>query len=78
MRRMFAWGTSEQLLRRKDDPASGMEANLPKKRRKERVLSTEEARIAWLAAETLGYPFGLTCQLVLLMGCRPRGWAEAL
>lgn len=78
MRKMFAWGTTEQLLRRKDNPASGMEANLPKKRQKERVLSTEEARIAWRAAESLGYPFGPTYQLVLLTGCRPGEWGEAL
>jgi len=51
--------------------SAGMEDNLPKKKQKERVLSLEEARIVWRAAETPGYPFGPTYQLFLLTGCRP-------
>lgn len=78
LRKMIAWGTREELLRRKDNPASGMEGNLPKKRKKDRVLSLEEARIVWRAAESLGYPFGPAYQLILLTGCRPGEWARAL
>jgi integrase len=77
LRKMISWGISEELLRRSDNPASGMENNLPKKRKKERVLSLEEARIVWRAAETLGYPFGPAYQLILLTGCRPGEWARA-
>jgi integrase len=77
LRKMISWGTREELLRRKDNPASGMESNLPKKRKKDRVLSLEEARIVWRAAQTLGYPFGPTYQLILLTGCRPGEWARA-
>jgi integrase len=77
LRKMIAWGTREELLRRKDNPASGMEANLPKKRKKDRVLSLDEARIVWQAAQTLGYPFGPAYQLILLTGCRPGEWARA-
>jgi integrase len=76
-RKMMAWGITEELLRRRDNPASGMESNLPKKRKKERVLSLEEARLVWRAAETLGYPFGPAYQLILLTGCRPGEWAGA-
>jgi integrase len=74
---MIAWGITEELLRRRDNPASGMESNLPKKRKKERVLSLEEARLVWQAADTLGYPFGPAYQLILLTGCRPGEWARA-
>ena len=77
LRKMISWGVTEELLRRKDNPASGMESNLPKKRKRERVLSLDEARIVWRAAETLGYPFGPTYRLILLTGCRPGEWARA-
>jgi integrase len=77
LRKMISWGVAEGLLARKDNPASGMESNLPKKRKKERVLSLEEARIVWRAAETLGYPFGPAYQLIMLTGCRPGEWARA-
>jgi integrase len=77
LRKMISWGIAEELLRRRDNPASGMENNLPKKRRNERVLSLDEARIVWRAAETLGYPFGPAYQLILLTGCRPGEWARA-
>lgn len=77
LRKMISWGTAEELLRRRDNPAAGMESNLPKKRKKERVLSLDEARIVWRAAETLGYPFGPAYQLILLTGCRPGEWARA-
>jgi hypothetical protein len=50
LRKMISWGSAEGLLGRKDNPASGMESNLPKKRKKERVLSLDEARIAWRAS----------------------------
>jgi integrase len=76
-RKMIAWGITEELLRRRDNPASGMESNLPKKRKKERVLSLEEARLVWRAADNLGYPFGPAYQLILLTGCRPGEWARA-
>jgi integrase len=77
-RKMINWGMRERLLKRTDNPATGMEDNLPKKRQKERVLSLEEARIAWEAAETLGYPFGPIYQLILLTGCRQGEWSACL
>ncbi len=75
LRKMINWGIRERLLKRTDNPVAGMEDNLPKKKRKERVLSLEEARLAWRAAETLGYPFGPAYQLILLTGCRPGEWS---
>lgn len=78
VRKMINWGIRERLLKRTDNPVEGMEDNLPKKRRKERVLSLEEARIAWRAAGTLGYPFGPAYQLIMLTGCRPGEWSTCL
>jgi hypothetical protein len=78
LRKMINWGIREKQLKRTDNPAIGMEDNLPKKRRKERVLSMEEARLAWRAAESLGYPFGPVYQLILLTGCRPGEWSACL
>ncbi len=78
LRKMINWGIRERLLKRPDNPATGMEDNLPKKRRKERVLSVEEAKIVWRAAETLGYPFGPVYQLILLTGCRQGEWSTCL
>lgn len=77
-RKMINWGIREKLLKRVDNPVTGMEDNLPKKRRKERVLSIEEARIAWRAAGTLGYPFGPVYRLLMLTGCRPGKWARCV
>ncbi len=76
LRKMFNWGIREQLLKRTDNPVAGMEDNLPRKRRKERVLSLEEAQIVWSAAGILGYPFGPMYRLILLTGCRPGEWAR--
>jgi hypothetical protein len=39
MRKMINWGITEDLLTRKDNPAEGMESNLPKKKKKDTVLS---------------------------------------
>jgi integrase len=76
LRKMINWGIRERLLKRVDNPVAGMQDNLPKKRRKERVLSLEEAQIVWQAAGTLGYPFGPLYRLILLTGCRPGEWAR--
>lgn len=78
LRKMINWGMRERLLKRTDNPLVGMEDNLPKKKRKERVLSLDEARIAWRAADELGYPFGPAYQLIMLTGCRPGEWSTCL
>jgi integrase len=70
LRRLLSWGMDEGLVRERLNPAAKFERNLPRKVRRERVLSTEEARVVWEAAETLGYPFGPLYKLLLLTGCR--------
>jgi integrase len=77
-RKMMNWGIREELLTRKDNPAEGMEANLPKKRRRERVLSREECQIAWAASGTIGYPFGPVYRLLFVTGTRESEWGHAI
>lgn len=76
LRHMITWGMEEAKLKRKDNPVSGMEKNLPKKKKGERVLSRDEAKTAWRAAGTLGYPFGPVFRLILLTGCRQGEWSR--
>ncbi len=78
LRAMLAWAIDEELVTRRDNPASKMVRNLPPKQAKERVLSLEEARAVWSAAESAGYAFGMHAQLMLLTGCRAGEWAKAL
>lgn len=78
LRQMMSWAIREGLIRRSDNPAGDMEKNLPKKRKRDRVLSPEEARIVWQAARSAGYAFGTHVQLMLLTGCRAGEWAHAV
>jgi len=77
LRHMYAWGIDEGKLKRQDNPASKIDKNLPKPRKRDVVLSLKEARIVWKAAESIGYPFGTHVQLMLLTGCRKSEWASA-
>jgi integrase len=77
LRQMYSWAIDEEVLKRKDNPASRMQKNLPRKKRGETVLSLREARIVWQAAADCGYPFGTHAQLMLLTGCRLDEWASA-
>jgi integrase len=77
LRHMYTWAMEEGKLKRKDNPASKIDRNLPKSKRGEVVLSLNEARIVWNAAEATGYPFGTHVQLMLLTGCRRDEWASA-
>jgi integrase len=55
LRLLVSWAIRENLIKRSDNPASDMEKNLPKKRKKDRVLSLGEARIVWRAAGRIRY-----------------------
>jgi integrase len=77
LRQMYSWAIDEAVLKRKDNPASRIQKNLPKQRRGETVLTLREARIVWQAAQDCGYPFGAHAQLMLLTGCRLDEWASA-
>lgn len=69
LRQMYSWAIDESVLKRKDNPASRMQKNLPKQKRGETVLTLREARIVYQAAGDCGYPFGTQAQLMLLDGC---------
>jgi integrase len=73
-RKMIAWGIAEELLRRRDNPASGWRAICPRSAR--RSACCRSRRVVWQAAQTLGFPFGPAYQLILLTGCRPGEWAR--
>ncbi len=77
LRQMYSWAIDEGVLKRKDNPASRMQKNLPKQKRSETVLTLREARVVWQAAIDCGYPFGTHAQLMLLSGCRLDEWASA-
>lgn len=77
LRHMYSWAMEEGKLKRKDNPASKIDRNLPKKRQGDVVLSLDEARIVWQAAEATGHPFGTHVQLMLLTGCRLNERASA-
>jgi integrase len=77
LRHMYSWAMEEVKLRRKDNPASKITRNLPKKKQGEVVLSLQEARVVWEAAQATGYPFGTHVQLMLLTACRLDEWASA-
>ena len=77
LRQMYSWAIDEGVLRRRDNPASRMQKNLPKQKRGETVLMLREARMVWQAARDCGYPFGVHAQLMLLTGCRLNELASA-
>jgi integrase len=77
LRHMYSWAMDESKLKRRDNPASKIDKNLPKKKARDVVLSLNEARIVWQAAQLTGYPFGTHVQLMLLTGCRCNEWASA-
>ena len=48
---MYSWAMDESKLKRRDNPASKIDRNLPKKKARDVVLSLNEARIVWQAAQ---------------------------
>jgi hypothetical protein len=50
LRLSASWTIRENLVKRVGNPASETEKTLPKKRKKVRVLSLDDARIVWRAA----------------------------
>ena len=77
LRQAYTWAAGEGILKRDVNPATNIDRHLPRKRRGERVLSLEEARNTWRAAESAGFAFGSLAQLMLLTGCRSDELASA-
>lgn len=76
LRQMYSWAIDESVLKRKDNPASKIQKNLPKPKRGETVLTLRESRIVWQAAKDCGYPFGDHARLMLLDATRSDEWAS--
>jgi integrase len=64
---MCRWAVSRGVIER--SPCDGVAAPSAEKPR-DRVLSLEELRLVWRAAEKLGYPYGPITQLLILTGAR--------
>jgi integrase len=77
LRLMVGWAIGERLVNREDNPASRMERHLPKKRKADRVLSIDEVRAVWRAADS-GFAFDNHARLMLLTGCRAGELARAV
>jgi integrase len=67
LRPMFRWAFERGMV--EHNPIFGLKAPPAPKKRK-RVLSLEEIRAFWRAAEKLGWPFGPVLHLLLLTGQR--------
>ena len=66
-KRFFNWATEQDLLAA--SPLAGLKKPHKDKSR-ERVLTDDELRRVWLAAEKIGYPFGALVKLLVLTGQR--------
>lgn len=73
VRKMLAWAVERGIV--EANVASGIKA-APVKRR-DRVLSDDELRAVWTAADAAGWPFGAYVQMLILTGCR-RGEIAAM
>jgi integrase len=67
LRKMCRWAASRGIIDR--NPCEGIEAPSTEKPR-DRVLSLDELRHVWRAADKIGYPFGSIAQLLVLSGQR--------
>jgi integrase len=74
IRKMCNWAVSRGIIDR--SPCDGMMAPSVEASR-DRVLSDDEIRAAWAAFHSVGWPFGLLAQLLLLTGQRLREVGES-
>ena len=75
LRKFFAWCVEREVL--EVNPAIGIGKPAPETRR-ERVLSDDELRIVWRAAEEEAYPFGHLVRLLILTAQRRNEVAGAI
>jgi integrase len=67
-RTFFRWCVRPPRRYIKHSPLEGME--LPKARKRKRILDDTELPIVWRAAQRQGYPHGTVCQLLAITGQR--------
>lgn len=79
-RKLCNWAASPRIGLISSSPCAGVEAPTAERSR-ERVLTDEEIRLAWMAFGAIGWPFGQLAKLLLLTGARrdevaSMRWAE--
>ena len=67
LRKFFSWSAEADIL--VSTPFAGLK-KLHKEKSRERVLTDDELRRVWLAADKTGYPFGVFVKLAILTGQR--------
>jgi integrase len=79
VRRLFRWAIAQHAYGLERSPCAELQPKqiIGKKKARKRILSDDELRAAWNAAESLGYPYGLALQLLMLTGQRRSEIAEA-
>lgn len=68
IKRLFNWAVAQDLL--KSSPLIGLQSPHPERSR-ERILTDEELRNVWKAADAAGYAFGDFVKVAILTGQRP-------
>jgi integrase len=63
VRRMFSWAVDEEII--EESPCDGVKRPHDEKSR-DRVLTDDELRLVWRAADAIGTPFGPLTQLLIL------------
>jgi integrase len=66
-RKLFGWAQKRGIIA--SNPVAGLDKPA-KERSRDRVLTDQEVKAIWRAAETLGYPYGTVIRLLLLTGQR--------
>jgi integrase len=64
---MFNWAVARDIIA--SSPTAGIKPPSPERSR-DRTLSDAELRLVWEAASTIGYPFGILVQLLIVTGQR--------
>ena len=67
VRKFFTWAVENDLIA--NTPVFGLRAPNPETSR-DRILTDLELKAVWRAAEKIGYPFGVSVQLLILTGQR--------
>jgi len=80
IRRLFNWAIDQQVyVGLETSPCDRLKPNaiIGEKKLRYRVLSDTELRAAWIAADSVGYPYGPLFKLLMLTGQRKSEVAEA-
>jgi integrase len=69
LRKMCSWAVARGIIEK--SPCDGVSAPSSERgRARERVLSDDELRLVWKAADSIGWPFGPIVRLLILTGAR--------